>query len=115
VRDRRPLVTARRRTRQQDREEQGLSVPPCVLCIEAHHPAGRHNDAELTTPLCQKHHREMHEEMLREGISLSVEHNNRKRIATALRATAIYDRARADAMERWADSLDQSKEHNDDV
>lgn len=107
MRDRRPTRTARRKSRQQDREKHGLAIPPCVLCIEAHHSAGKKHDAELTAPLCQKHHRDMHEAMLREGISLSVEPNKRKRIATALRATAIYDRARADAMERWAETLER--------
>jgi hypothetical protein len=47
----------------------------------------------------------MHEQMLQAGISLTFEHDKRKRVAKALRAAAIYDRARADAMERWADIL----------
>ena len=41
---------------------------------------------------------------------MSFEPNTAKQIALALRATAIYDRKRADAMERWADLLDQSQE-----
>jgi len=49
----------------------------------------------------------MHEEMLRASIPLPFEADKRKRVAKALRAVAIYDRARADAMERWADTLDQ--------
>lgn len=84
---------------------QGLAVSPCILCIEDHHTAGRQHDPQLTTPVCQKHHREMHEQMLQAGISLTFEHDKRKRVAKALRAAAIYDRARADAMERWADIL----------
>jgi hypothetical protein len=49
----------------------------------------------------------MHEEILRAGVPLTLEHDKVKRVANALRAAAIYDRARADAMERWADTLDQ--------
>jgi hypothetical protein len=33
-----------------------------------------------------------------------------KRVAKALRSAAVYDRARADAMDRWAASLDPSEE-----
>jgi len=107
VKDKLPIRTARRRMRRQDREQQGLVVSPCVLCIEAHHTAGKHHDPQLTTPLCQKHHRQMHEEILRAGVPLTLEHDKAKRVAKALRVAAVYDRARADAMERWADTLDQ--------
>ena len=107
MKDQLPIRTARRTTRRQDREQQGLAVSPCVLCIEAHHTAGKHHDQQLTAPLCLKHHRQMHEEILRAGVPLTLEHDKVKRVANALRAAAIYDRARADAMERWADTLDQ--------
>lgn len=109
MRDRQPIRTARRKTRQQERAKQGLAVPPCILCIEEHHTAGRHHDPRLTARLCKKHHREMHEQMLRTGISLSFEHNRQKRVAKALRAAAVYDRAKANAMERWAETLDESE------
>lgn len=85
-------------------------MEPCSLCIESHHTAGRHHDSELTVPICLKHHREMHEKMLRLGVPLTFERNRRKRVANALRAAALYDRARADAMERWARSLDDSED-----
>jgi hypothetical protein len=104
-----PIRTARRKKRQQEREDFGIAVSPCILCIEAHHTAGKHHDAHLTAPLCQKHHREMHEQMLRGNISLTFEHNKQKRVANALRATVVYDRARADAMERWAEAIDESE------
>ena len=55
------------------------------------------------------HHREIHEELLRAGVSLRFEPNPVKRVATALRATAVYDRKKADAMERWADLLEEWK------
>jgi hypothetical protein len=43
--------------------------------------------------------------MLRAGVVLAYEKDPIKRVAMALRAAAVYDRARADAMERWADLL----------
>jgi hypothetical protein len=36
---------------------------------------------------------------------MRLEPNKTKRVATALRAAAVYDRARADAMDRWANRL----------
>ena len=109
MRDHDPIRTERRSARRQKRESQGLAVPPCVLCIEEHHTAGRQQDAQLTVPLCQKHHREMHEEILRAGVSLTYEPNKRKRVAKALRAIAVYDHAEADAIQRLADVLDDPK------
>jgi hypothetical protein len=111
----RPIRTARRHNRQRDRERQGIAVPPCILCIENHHTAGKHSDAKLVAPLCQKHHRAIQEQLLTTGVPLSFEPDVVRRVANALRCAAVYDRERAEAMERWANSLEQSKEHNDDV
>jgi len=58
--------------------------------------------------VCEKHHRELHEEMLQAGVSLRHEPNKKKRVAQALRASAVYDRKQADAKERWADLLEES-------
>jgi hypothetical protein len=106
VRDQRPIRTARRKARQKDREQNGLAVPACILCIEEHHTAGRQHDPELTDSLCEMHHRELHEQLRRTGVSLSFERDPKKRVAKALRSAAVYDRARADAMDRWAASLE---------
>jgi hypothetical protein len=95
--------------RREDRAKQGLAVPPCILCIEKHHTAGRHHDPQLIDSLCEMHHREVHEQLRRAGVFLSYEPDNKKRVAMALRAIAVYDRARADAMERWAASLERPK------
>lgn len=110
MRDQQPIRSAVRKAGQQKRERRGIAVPPCVLCIEEHHTAGRHQDSQLTDPLCQKHHREIHEQWRRAGISPLFEPDPLKRVATALRAAALYDRARAEAMERWATVLEKSKE-----
>jgi hypothetical protein len=82
-----------------------------MLCIQDHHTAGRNHDSQLTAPLCEKHHREMHEELLRAGIPLRYEPDPRKRVAEALRSSAIYQHKLADAMERWADLLELGKEN----
>ena len=107
MRDQRPIRTARRKNRRQERERQGVAVPPCTLCIHEHHTAGRNHDPKLRARLCEMHHREIHEQMLQAGISLTLEPDRVKRVAMALRSAAMYDRARADAMESWADLLDQ--------
>lgn len=101
-----PRRTARRQQRQQRREKRGIAVPACALCIEDHHTAGRRHDSKLTAPLCGVHHRAVHEQMRQAGIPLTREPNKLKRVANALRSAAVYDRNRADAMERWADALD---------
>ena len=110
MKDQRPIRTARRKARQKEREQNGVAVRPCILCIEEHHTAGRHHDPQLTDPLCEMHHRRLHEQLRRAGVPLSFEPDTRKRVAKALRSAAVYDRARADAMERWAASLDPSEE-----
>ena len=107
MRDQRPIRTARRKARQKEREQNGLAVLPCVLCIEEHHTAGRKHDPKLTDSLCEKHHRALHEQLRRAGVPLSFEPDARKRVAKALRSVAVYDRARADAMDRWAASLEK--------
>jgi len=107
MRDQRPIRTARRKVRQQERGHLGIAVPPCVLCIQEHHPAGQNHDSQLTDLLCEMHHREIHERLLRAGISLRYEPDEVRRVALALRAAAVYDRARADAMDRWACLLEK--------
>ena len=106
--DERPIRTARRQLRQKERQQNRTAVAACVLCIEKHHTAGRRHDPELTDNLCEKHHRAVHEELRRAGVSLGFEPDKKKRVAMALRAVAVYDRTRADAMDRWAASLDGS-------
>jgi len=102
MRDQRPTNTARRKKRYEEQLMRGITTPPCVLCIEAHHTAGAHHDSQLKAHVCQKHHRAIHEQILRAEISLTFEPDRNKRIAMALRSAAVYDRERADAMDRWA-------------
>ena len=113
MRDQNPIRTARRKARQGERERNGIAASPCVLCIEDHHTAGKHHDSLLTAPLCRMHHRDIHEQLLRAGIPLTFEPDEFKRAALALRSMAVYDRARAGAMERWATLLDAKGEQNE--
>ena len=54
------------------------------------------------------HHREIHEQMLRAGVSLRSEPDYVKRVAMMLRAMAVYERSEADAKDRMADLLEQN-------
>jgi hypothetical protein len=112
VRDQNPIRTARRSNNRLQRELCGLAVSPCVFCIEDHHSAGRNHDPRLTDPICEKHHRLLHEQMLREGISLQKQPRVEMRVAMALRSMAVYDRNRADAMDRLADLLMRKSKGN---
>jgi hypothetical protein len=60
------------------------------------------------------HHRMIHEQLRQVGISPHYEPDKVKRVASALRSAAVYDRNRADAMERWASVLEQSREGEDE-
>jgi hypothetical protein len=112
MRDQQPIRTARRKVTRAEREGLGLASTPCVLCMEQHHSAGQNHDSQLTVPLCEKHHREIHEQMLRSGVSLPFESDPVKRVVMALRSMAVYGRAEADAMLRMADLLDESRDQS---
>lgn len=108
MRDQQPIRTARRTVKRSERERQGLATPPCILCIQGHHTAGKNHDPLLTASLCERHHRKVHEQIRRGGISLQFEPNPIKRVEMAIRAMAVYRREEADAMDRLADLLEES-------
>jgi hypothetical protein len=56
------------------------------------------------------HHRMMHEQMRRAGVSLVFEPNPCKRVAMALRSIAVYQYAQADAFVRMADLLEELRD-----
>jgi hypothetical protein len=85
------------------------------LCVHDHHTAGQNHDPLLTDQLCEKHHRKIHELLLQAGVSLRFEQNPLKRAALALQAIAIYDVARAEAIQRLATSLTDYKEKADET
>jgi len=74
-----------------------------------HHTAGRNHDSLLQAPLCEMHHREIHEQMHCEGISLRTESDQVTKVEMAMRAQAVFMREGADAMDRWADLLAESR------
>ena len=78
---------------------------------------GRNHDPQFIEHLCEVHHRQVHELLRQRGLSLEVETDSQKSIATRLRALAVQRRmlanAEADAMERWADTLDGGKTTNE--
>jgi len=51
----------------------------------------------------------IHEQLMQAGISPHHEPDEIKRVALALRAAAVYDRGRADAMDRWASVLEKAQ------
>lgn len=114
MKDCQPVRTARRSARRAERERLGLATTPCVMCIQDHHTAGEKHDQYLTAPLCQKHHLEIHEQMLRKEVSLRFEPKPKRRVEMALRAMAVYRRAEADAMERLADLLIEKEAGEDE-
>lgn len=109
MRDRNPIRTARRNIKRLEQERLGLATPPCSLCIEMHHTAGRNHDLLLQAPLCETHHREIGEQMLRAGVSLRAESDPVTRVEMAMRAMAVYRRDEADAMDRLADLLAEAR------
>jgi hypothetical protein len=112
VRDQNPIKTARRKARQKEREELGVAIPPCILCVHDHHTAGQNHDPLLTDQVCERHHRELHEQLLQGGVSLRFERDPIKRAVLSLQAIATYDIARAGALQRLAALL---SEHLEDV
>lgn len=89
-------------------EHPGAQVPASVL--EAHHLAGRANDAELTVVLCLNHHRMMSTRMPGFGVALSADADRVKqeRLVSLLRGLAVFFEQLAAALMRWAHDLAES-------
>jgi hypothetical protein len=105
--DETPLQTARRLSRR-------LEQNRCLLCgrriqIEQHHVAGRNHDPPLTAPLCQACHALATENLRRANVDMRYEANTIERVRKALKATAVFLRLLAEALWRWAESLNSSK------
>jgi len=106
MRDETPINTARRLRRRKEQQR-------CLQCgrmirIEQHHVAGRNHDPELTVPLCQSCHAQATEMQLRAGIEMRSASDSVERVRRALKGTAVFLWMLAEAMWRWADSLNQS-------
>jgi hypothetical protein len=101
--DETPIQTARRSSR---RKEQNR----CLLCrrkirIEQHHVAGKNHDPEFTSPLCQPCHAVATENLRRADVSMRNDPNSVERVRRALKATAVFLRMLAEALWRWAETL----------
>ncbi len=99
-----PVKTALRRFRRSQR-------PPtesCPFCIEEDHTAGRNHDSELIFKLCQYHHRLVTQKRMDAGADMQFQSNPVKRVIFALKATAVFLRELANAMERWVKLLEKS-------
>jgi hypothetical protein len=106
MRDENPIQTARRVSR---RTEQGR----CSICgrksrTEDHHVAGRNHDSELIAPLCQACHAQATENLRRGNVDMRSTSDSVERVRRALRATAVFLWMLAEALWRWAESLNRS-------
>jgi ribosomal protein L34E len=100
-----PIETARRLRRRAEQRR-------CLQCgrkirIEMHHVAGRKHDPDFTIPLCQSCHAQATEILRRAGVDMRHASNSVERVRRALKATAVFLRMLAEALWRWAESLDQ--------
>jgi hypothetical protein len=104
--DETPIKTARRNVR---RLEQGR----CLLCgrtgvlIELDHTAGQNHDEFLKAPLCIPCHAMITEFRRRADADMRRQPNSIQRVKCALKATAVFMRALADAMFRWAELISE--------
>lgn len=105
--DENPLNTARRLSRRVEQDR-------CLLCgreirIEQHHVAGRNHDPPLTAPLCQGCHALATEKLRIADVDMRREPHRVERVRKALKATAVFLDMLAEALWRWAESLNSSK------
>jgi len=104
--DETPIKTARRNTR---RLEQGR----CLLCgrtgvlIELDHTAGQHHDEFLKAPLCIPCHAMITEFRRRADADMRIQPSSVRQVKCALKATAVFLRALAEAMFRWAELISE--------
>jgi len=106
MRDENPIQTARRISR---RTELGR----CSICgrkalTEDHHVAGRNHDAKLTAPLCRAHHDQVTEDLRKADVDMRYTTHSVERVRRSLKATAVFLWMLAEALWRWAESLNRS-------
>ena len=81
----------------------------CWFCIEVDHTAGRNHDSDLVFNLCEYHHRLVTQKRMDAGAEMQFQANPVKRALFALKATAVFLRELANAMERWVALLEKFK------
>ena len=121
MKDRRPIRTARRRTRRLNRS--GGVHPACLYCgcsevallrpvtkrfLESHHLLGESHDPNLTVSLCRNCHYLATENLLRADVSMLPEPDQLKRAAIMLRALSIHHGMLVNTLWQLAISIDES-------
>lgn len=136
MRDRDPRRTARRNAHRKDRfggsnfcllcsyaclesltrvtrhwlEAKGVPADLLDRLLEEHHIHGEAHDPNLTVTLCLNCHREITENLVREGVSMYPEKNVHKLIALKLRATAVLFESLASSYRDSASLLEDQDE-----
>jgi hypothetical protein len=118
-----PARAARRKT--ELRERLGSERPVCMFCgraepvllrrvsrkfLEEHHPLGRNHDPNLTAFACLNCHALAHEGLLDAGVDLRPESDPVKRVATMLRAEAVFFEMLAKTKRQQANWLERRKQ-----
>lgn len=103
--DETPIKTARRLWRRTDQHR-------CLRCgrkirTEKHHVAGRNHDSEFTAGLCQACHAQATEDLRKADVDMRYTTNSVERVRRSLKATAVFLWMLAEAMWRWAESLNR--------
>jgi hypothetical protein len=108
-----PLQAERRRQRRL--ALLGTESPCCAICgetslecLEIHEIAGVKRDPNTRLIVCRNCHRKLTERLRDAGIPMLREKCPLQRTGKWMLALAVTMRAEADALERWAHSLDQS-------
>ena len=89
----------------------GYSNPAALTRIDRrllhnHHVVFKATDEELTVVLCLNHHAEVHEDLRREGVSMTRPATVPELVANALRALKTFLPKLGDACDRWAEMLE---------
>jgi hypothetical protein len=115
-----PLKAERRRQRRLAAlKAENPCCPLCgetaLECLEVHEIAGFSRDPDSQTVVCRNCHRKLTSRLLDAGIPMVRENCPLERAAKCMRALAVTMRAEADALDRWANSLDLLKREDQHV
>jgi hypothetical protein len=91
-------------------ETRGVSTELLDRLLEEHHGHGEAHDPNLIVTLCLNCHREITEDLMREGVSMHPETNVHKLIALKLRASAVLFESLASSYRDSASLLEESDE-----
>ena len=136
MRDQDPRRTARRNARRKDRfgdnnfclfcgyaclqslttvtrhwlEAKGIPADLLDRLLEEHHIHGKAHDPSLLVTLCLNCHREITENLMREGVSMRPQKNANEVIALKLKGSAVLLESLASSFRDSASSLEESDE-----